>query len=556
MTRNRIVNPLLAVVVSLLTLGVVEGLARAWEHFHPPRPVADYLWDWQQRWDGDFYVFASDAVGWPPWEEFNADGVRDRTHAVEKPEGVQRLVFLGDSVTLGDGIKPEQAYPQQLQARFDEEGRPVEVFNVALLGWSTRQERLAYQRIVRRYQPDHVVLAVCLNDIPELQNNLTRPGPTLAALHRRLALVRAIVRAPSREIASVEELFERRESPVVGEAMERFFAEVRALRDEVRADGAGFAMAVFPFRFQVRSGAPRPVVQDDIRAFAGKEKIPFADLLPALSELGDRAFVDYDHLSPAGARRVTQALLDSALLALPPAVPRPGSASEAELVAALRGDGRERVRGDAARALGQTRRASAAEALFDALDDPRASVRWRAAEALHAIQPPAEIALPRLVGAMKSRDPYVRGFATWSLGNFGPLAERAVPALVEGLATDDAFGRAGAAAALAKIGPAAGQAVDALVAALGSADVDRRWKAARTLGRIGPAATSALPALQRAAREDHEYVRAQAVRALGRIAPSRPEVVSALKAATKDRDAEVRRQAELAITGKSRTEPQ
>jgi HEAT repeat protein len=53
-----------------------------------------------------------------------------------------------------------------------------------------------------------------------------------------------------------------------------------------------------------------------------------------------------------------------------------------------------------------------AEALFDALEDPRAAVRWRAAEALHAIQPPAEVALPRLVSAMKSRDPYVRGFAT------------------------------------------------------------------------------------------------------------------------------------------------
>jgi len=592
MTRTRLVNLALAAAVSLLTLAVFEGGARVWEHFHPPRTVAEYLWDWQQRWDGDFYVFASDAVGWPPWEEFNADGVRDRTHAVEKPDGVRRVVFLGDSVTLGDGIKPEQAYPQQLQARFDDEGRPVEVFNVGLLGWSTRQERIAYQRIVRRYRPDDVVLAVCLNDIPELQNNLTRPGPLVSGWHRRSALVRAVVRAPAREIARVEELFERPESEVVRQAMERFFAEVRTLRDEVRQDGAGFGVIVFPFRFQVLPGASAPLVQEEIRAFAEQEKIPFADLLPSLRDLGEAAFVDYDHLSPAGSRRVAQALVEAEVPALPvparevlagkadvralrsvledPAATMPvraaaawalgrhgdsDAAAEAVLLNALHRDGSEVVRANAARALGARRAATSAAPLFDALRDTRALVRWRAAEALHVLQPPADVALPALRQAMSSEDRYVRGFATWSIGNFGPRAEPAVPDLVEGLTTDDAFGRAGAVAALAKIGPAAGQAVPPLVAALGAPDVDRRWKAARTLGRIGAAATPAVPALLKAAREDHEYVRAQAVRALGRIAPSRPEVVAALKTATEDRDPEVRRQAELAIMGRSQAQP-
>jgi lysophospholipase L1-like esterase len=83
--------------------------------------------------------------------------------------------MLGDSVTLGDQIKPEEAYPQVLEARLREAGRPIEVMNVGLWGWSTRQERIAYARIVRDYRPDAVVLAVCLNDIPELQNNLSRP---------------------------------------------------------------------------------------------------------------------------------------------------------------------------------------------------------------------------------------------------------------------------------------------------------------------------------------------------------------------------------------------
>ena len=62
--------------------------------------------------------------------------------------------------------------------------------NVALMGWSTRQERIAWQRIARHYRPDQVVLAVCLNDIPELFNNLSRPPRWLARLHEPSALVR------------------------------------------------------------------------------------------------------------------------------------------------------------------------------------------------------------------------------------------------------------------------------------------------------------------------------------------------------------------------------
>src|SRR5262245_10707559 len=100
-------NVVLSLAVFAGLLGAVEGVCRLLEKPRPP--VADYIWDWQRKWDGDFYTMRSDANGWPPWEEFNADGLRDRTHAPEKPEGVRRLVFLGDSVTLGDQIEAMHA---------------------------------------------------------------------------------------------------------------------------------------------------------------------------------------------------------------------------------------------------------------------------------------------------------------------------------------------------------------------------------------------------------------------------------------------------------------
>jgi HEAT repeat protein len=549
--KGRALNIALALGVSLLTLGSLEGLCRFWERRHPPETVADYLWNWQQKWDGDFYVMDSDAVGWPPWEDFNADGVRDRTHALEKPEGVDRIVFLGDSVTLGDHIRAEEAFPQQLAARFDAESRPAEVFNISLLGWSTRQERIAYQRIARRYHPDDVVLAVCLNDIAELQNNLARPPRWLAAVHARSALVRLAVNAQGREIGNVEELFTRGDSAKVREAMQRFFGEVRALRDEAKADGARFAMIVFPFRFQVRPGAPEPRVQREIATFAASEKIAFADLLPVLLPMGDAAFVDYDHLSAAGARRTADAILATGLLPVPPSVA--ASTDDAVVVETLRHDPSEHARMLAAQTLGKMHVASAAPALFDALGDPRTSVRWAAAFALYEIQPPVELAIPRLIAAVESPDDYVRAFATWTLGNIGEPAAPAVPALTRALALakSGAYSQGGAALALGKIGAAAAPAVPALTQALAASDNRIRRMAARSLGRIGRPATAAVPALLRAsADKEDEYLRGIAVRALGRIAPGQSDVVTALQTARRDGNPEVRRQAEIALRGR------
>jgi hypothetical protein len=213
--RSHLVNVLFSLAVTIAAVGLLEGACRVRERGRPSVAVADYIWNWEKKWAGDFYTIRSDAVGWPPWEEFNRDGVRDRTHTVEKPDDVWRVVFLGDSVTLGAGLKPEQAYPQMLQTRLDAEGRGTEVFNVALWGWSTRQQRLAWERIARKYRQDQVVLAVCLNDIPELHNNLARPPRLLAALHERSAIVRRAVDAEGRAIESVEQLCYQPDAPKV-----------------------------------------------------------------------------------------------------------------------------------------------------------------------------------------------------------------------------------------------------------------------------------------------------------------------------------------------------
>ena len=603
--RELVGNLALGLGVSALFLVVVEGGARLFEKKRPPRPeVADYIWDWDDKMPGGFYVMKSDGVGWPPWEEFNADGLRDRTRTNERPAGYRRIAILGDSVTLGAELTPQEAYPQLLEARFAAEGRRTEVMNVALWGWSTRQERTAWQRIARGYHPDQAVLAVCLNDIPELQNNLARPARWLVALHERLALVRLLIDPEGREIDSVERLFSEPDSPRVQEALARFFDEVRALRRDVEADGAAFALVVFPFRFQVEPGAPKPVVQERILVFCRDEKLACRDLLPDIAPRGAEAFHDYDHLSPEGHSRVADTLQASGLLVEGASDPRvlgealersrhPGARAALRWLAArqtlpegsglaaigdlldeadpsarqaaawglgaagsaasalapaiadrLKQDDQASTRLAAARALGAIGSRAGVPALLEGLADASESVRAGAAQALLRIGPGGED-VPALTGAVASADRYVAAFAAWSLGNLGAAAEPAVPALVQALARDDT--NAVVAAALARIGPGAAAAVPELVRGLASPDDGRRFRAARTLGRIGPAAAAAVGPLTAALRDPSNHVRAHAARALGRIGLPAKTAAAELQRATGDPDAGVREEAQKAL---------
>jgi HEAT repeat protein/lysophospholipase L1-like esterase len=588
--RSLLANLLLSVVATVVGLVLLEGGARLFETKRPKPAVADYIWDWREKMEGgEFYTIRSEGNGWPPWEEINGDGLRDRTHARERPEGARRVVMLGDSVTLGDQIEAKEAFPQALEASLRNSGRPIEVMNVGLWGWSTRQERIAYQRLVRPYRPHAVVLAVCLNDIPELQNNLARPPEWLSGLFRRSALVRRVVDAEGREIQSVEQLFTQASSRRVKEAMKRFFDEVRGVRDDVVADGAGFAVVVFPFRFQLQAGAPEPSVQRDILSFCAAEGLRCLDFLPVLLPAGESAFVDYDHLSPSGARLVADTLaasdlltavashpevLESALGSEPAGLSRLVDAlahdraevraaaawalgqraneGDTRVVAVLTtalGDRAERVRVEAARALGdagQKDRSKAVLALFAALEDPREHVRFATAQALFRIglRAPDEVML--LARALTSHDEYVRGFAAFSLGEMGESARAAVPALIQALGPSDGYGRGGASTALAKMGAAAVEAVPALMEGLKSPDPERRWKAARVLGRIGPGARGAAGLLGEVLRGDpDERVRANAARALGRIDPS--GAAASLVRAQSDVDESVRREATQAL---------
>ncbi len=510
-----------------------------------PRP-AEYITDWQ-AWDGDFYTVKSTAVGWPPWEDYNTEGLRDREHPLAKRAGTYRVACLGDSVTLGWGIQPQQAWPQVLEDLAAASGRDLDVMNVALGGWATRQELIAYRRIARRYHPDQVLLGICLNDVAEMQNNLSRPPRLLSLLHQRSALVRRVVAARDSEIRDVEELFTSPQAARVRDGYQRMFADLRTLRDEVRADGGRFAVVVFPFRFQVIPGAPPPLAQRTIGDFCRREAIAFLDALPAVADLGDAAFHDYDHFSPAGARRVAQQILDSNVLSEQPgttttragqpitqaAMPAVGHDPQ-PLLRALT-DPSEARRVAAARALATLGDAGAlaAPALARALDDPSHAVRVAAAWALGDSGPGGTSAVPRLRALLEDPDPLQRAGAAHALGEIGDAAKPAVQQLIAHFADGDEHVRWSAADAVGKLKPETADLAP-LLRLLRDASGPGRGLAAEALGRVGPEARAAVPQLIEAAFDTRVDVRWRAVWALGRMGPAAAAAVPLLRRALQD----------------------
>ncbi len=97
--------------------------------------------------------------------QVNADGFRDRDYSVEKPADTARMVFLGDSVVYGYGVRREDALPKKLEAEFLKHGVKAEVLNLGVSGYDTAQEVEFLKTKGLKYGPETVILGFTLNDM-------------------------------------------------------------------------------------------------------------------------------------------------------------------------------------------------------------------------------------------------------------------------------------------------------------------------------------------------------------------------------------------------------
>ena len=92
----------------------------------------------------------------------NSDGFRGRDYSLLRGEA-RRLIFLGDSLTLGWGVKKEDTFSSILEEKFSHV-RPTEIINFGVGNYNTEQEAHLFLDKGLRYHPDEVVLFYFIND--------------------------------------------------------------------------------------------------------------------------------------------------------------------------------------------------------------------------------------------------------------------------------------------------------------------------------------------------------------------------------------------------------
>lgn len=104
------------------------------------------------------------------YTRLNSLGCRDEEWSREKPPGVRRIAFVGDSFTYGWGIeRVEDRFTDRIQAKLDQRSPgAVQVMNVAKPGWGTVTQRSRIQDMIAHYQVDEVVLCHVANDIEDV----------------------------------------------------------------------------------------------------------------------------------------------------------------------------------------------------------------------------------------------------------------------------------------------------------------------------------------------------------------------------------------------------
>ncbi len=159
------------------------------------------------------YTEYSRELGWKPVsgrDGAGAHGWRGPYRTAAKPGGRFRIVCVGDSTTYGLSYPCEMSWPSQLEALLNADLAwtrkygVTEVINLGGPGYGTDQEFLALKKHGLLFQPDLVIVHLCVNDFADVCNDynwlmwldVTRYKPFFELEGDRIKLVRDYAPAP------------------------------------------------------------------------------------------------------------------------------------------------------------------------------------------------------------------------------------------------------------------------------------------------------------------------------------------------------------------------
>ncbi len=263
------------------------------------------------------YEDASGVAGRPhKVAHFNRWGFRDFDYPTrEKPEGVFRVAFVGDSVTEGLGVSDSEVFVRKFEELAQNEFGPdhVQSLNFGVDGYNTIQVSALVQTKVKDYSPDLIIYAFHLNDFDFDDAS----GGLIDHFRRPRSYVLDWLRKKLRPVRRVDEGYYDYEFRLNGDMV---FAELLNLQRFLQQRDIPMVVAVLPIfpensdhkEYSARS--PYPLQEAQARVFHfldehGIAKIdlvdPLREQVPDLSQLTDG---DSWHPNAAGHRLIAQVL--------------------------------------------------------------------------------------------------------------------------------------------------------------------------------------------------------------------------------------------------------
>jgi lysophospholipase L1-like esterase len=283
----------------------------------------------------------------PAYQGVNRLGFFGPDWSPAKTSGSVRIACLGGSTT-------EDGYPEALAQLLQQRrpGRPVEVLNFGMAGWTTAQTLINYELNVRYFHPDYLVVHDAANDFKalgfsDLRTDYShafkyptppprRPDALLVRYLNSYALVKwfyfkerglpvganiwEIVRRETDDWSSIS----RRQA----ELLAIFRANLQALASLADDDGTRVVLTTMPYsRINMAWSPDFPVYMENanraLRDLAAENGLALVDLDRRM-EKQEALFIDPVHLTPEGVRIKSEALaeaLERELAASGPAAP-------------------------------------------------------------------------------------------------------------------------------------------------------------------------------------------------------------------------------------------
>jgi len=252
-----------------------------------------------------------------PKPPYNAQRFKGKLAEVPKPPGLFRIMVYGDSNT--DGPPDRTPWPAHLAREIklsDWRGRPCEVLNAGVAGYSSYQGLMRARQEIDTYAPDLLLVSFGWNDLPAA---IGRPDkefrPPSAAW-----IVALDVLARSKLFLFLKRTTESKDSPrLVGARVsaEDYEHNLESFLELARTRGIEIAFLTRPHRLTEaeQRAVPGwrghvPDYNDIVRAFAARTRSPLVDVERRFEGRRDD-FYDESHFADSGHKAMGRFVMES-----------------------------------------------------------------------------------------------------------------------------------------------------------------------------------------------------------------------------------------------------